>query len=109
MGRGAVRALIKVRELIGSAPAALLRGKVGVALIDLRRLAEDSEIGGEGGVSVDVDSDDLAGGVANTGDDVTVPGDRSKISRCWGVDGLRYKGVGLRRRNPCPSVCRSFS
>lgn len=68
--------------------------------MDLRKLVEASEMGGEGGVAVEEAKVDLAGGVANTGDEVTVPGDRSKISRVCGVDGLRYKGVGLRRRNP---------
>jgi hypothetical protein len=68
--------------------------------MDLRKLVEASEMGGEGGVAVEEAKVDLAGGVANTGDDVPTPGDRSKISSGWGVDGLRYNGVGLRRRNP---------
>lgn len=76
--------------------------------MDLRKLVEASEMGGEGGVAVEEARVDLAGGVAKTGDEVA-PGDRSKISRVCGVDGLRYKGVGLRRRYPWPSVCRSFS
>lgn len=67
--------------------------------MDLRKLVEASEMGGEGGVAVEEAKVDLAGGVAKTGDEV-VPGDRSKISRVCGVDGLRYKGVGLRRRYP---------
>lgn len=79
-------------------------------LIDLRMFTDDSEIGGEGGVAVDDARDGLAGGVANTGEDVAVPGERSKISKLCGVAGLRwYKGVGFRRRIPCPSVFRSFS
>jgi hypothetical protein len=56
------------------------RGKEGVALIDLRRFTDDSDIGGEGGVAVAEARDDLAGGVANTGEEVAVPGERSKIS-----------------------------
>ena len=95
--------------MIGSAPAARDRGKVGVALVDLRKFVEDSEMGGDGGVAVADAKDDLPGGVAKTGEEVTVPGDRSKISRVCGVDGLRYRGVGLRRRYPCPSAFRSFS
>jgi hypothetical protein len=62
---------------------------VGVALIDRRRLDDDSEMGGEGGVAVEEASDDLAGGVAKTGEEVAVPGERSKISNECGVDGLR--------------------
>lgn len=83
---------------MGSVPPALVRGNVGVALIDLRRQADDSEIGGEGGVAVAFAKEDLAGGVANTGEEAVVPGERSKISKVCGVEGLRYKGVGLRRR-----------
>ena len=104
MGRGWVLALCRVREVIASGPAARDRGKVGVALIDLRKLVEDSEMGGEGGVAVEAASDAFAGGVANTGDEVAVPGDRSKISKVCGGEGLRYRGVGLRRRNPLPSA-----
>lgn len=62
---------------------------MGVALIDRRRLDDDSEMGGEGGVAVEEASDDLAGGVAKIGEEVAVPGERSKISNEWGVDGLR--------------------
>ena len=49
-------------------------------MIDLRRFTDDSEIGGEGGVAVADARDDLAGGVAKTGEEVAVPGERSKIS-----------------------------
>jgi hypothetical protein len=48
--------------------------------MDLRKLVEASEMGGDGGVAVADANEDLAGGVAKTGDDVAVPGERSKIS-----------------------------
>lgn len=77
--------------MTGSVPAALCRGKLGApfVLIDLRKFTDDSEIGGEGGVAVAEARDGLAGGVAKTGEEVAVRGERSKISRFCGVDGLR--------------------
>lgn len=82
--------------------------------MDLRILDDDSEIGGEGGVAVAEANVSLVGVVLtelNIGDEMMdVPGDRSNISGVCGVDGLRYKGVGLLIRRPVViSAFRSFS
>lgn len=82
--------------------------------MDLRILDDDSEMGGEGGVAVADAMVSLVGVVLtelNNGDEMmVVPGDRSKISGVCGVDGLRYKGVGLLILRPVViSVFRSFS
>jgi hypothetical protein len=100
----------KDREPKASEPEAFCRGKPGAALIDLRMLMDDSDIGGDGGVAVAAIRDVFMGGVAKIGDDtVDGPGERSKISGVCGVDGVRCKGAGFLRRTPCDSAFRSFS
>lgn len=78
---------------------AFWRGKAGVVLMVLRMLIDVSDMGGDGGVAAMDAIDNLVGGVE-------IPEERSNPG-VWGVDGLRYKGVGFLR--PFDSVLRSFS
>ena len=99
----------KDRELYDSEPEAFCRGNPGVALMDLRILVDDSDIGGDGGVAVAAINDVFIGVVKIGDDTVDGPGERSNISGVCGVDGVRCKGAGFLRRPPCDSAFRSFS
>lgn len=65
----------------------------------LRRLVDDSDIVGEGGVTAsDVTDDaDLAGGVAIVGEEAVVTGECSDTSGVLGAPWLESRGAGLRR------------
>lgn len=65
----------------------------------LRRLVDDSDIVGEGGVTAsDVTDDaDLAGGVVIVGEEAVVTGECSDTSGVLGAPWLESRGAGLRR------------
>lgn len=80
-----------------------------MAVIDLRKLAEDSEIGGDGGVAVADSNGGLIGVWKREGEGIESPDKVADGSGLCGMDGLREREIGFLCRPPFSSRFRNLS